>query len=65
MKTFINELDLINKTIIVHWNVRKKKDLLSFATKLIERIPDFSNTKEYYQSYLNKKTHKIGKMIKK
>ena len=30
--------------------------MVPFATKLIERIPDASNTKEYYQSYLKKKT---------
>ena len=35
---------------------QKKKGLLSFATKLIEKIPDPSKTKEYYQSYLKEKT---------
>ena len=38
---------------------RKKK---KFAFKLIEKIPDPSNFKEYYQSYLKKK--KTKKMVK-
>ena len=29
---------------------KKKKDLFLLATKLIEKIPDASNAKEYYQS---------------
>ena len=33
--------------------------MLPFSTKLIERIPDASNTKEYYQSYLRKKNKKL------
>ena len=33
----------------------EEKGLLSFATKLIEKIPDPSKTKEYYQSYLKEK----------
>ena len=35
---------------------QKKKDLLFLATKLVETIPDASNVKEYYKSYLKKKT---------
>ena len=31
---------------------QKKKDLLLFASKLIEKIRDASNAKEYYQSFL-------------
>ena len=38
--------------------------MLPFSTKLIERIPDASNTKEYYQSYLRKKKQKIDESIK-
>ena len=34
---------------------KKKKYLLSFATKLIEKIPDPTNTKKNCQSYLKKK----------
>ena len=34
---------------------QKKKDLQQFATKLTEKIPDPSNAKEYYQSYLKRK----------
>ena len=35
---------------------QKKKDLLLLATKLIEQISDASNAKEYYNSYVKKKT---------
>ena len=55
MKTIINKFDLIQKTLIINWNVRKK-DLISFATKLIKKIPGPSNAKDYYQSYLKKNT---------
>ena len=41
---------------------QKKKDLLLLATKLVETIPDASNAKEYYKSYLKKKN--IGETIK-
>ena len=34
---------------------QKKKDLLLLATKLIEKMFDVSNAKEYNQSYLKKK----------
>ena len=33
----------------------QKKNLLSFATKSTEKIPDPSHEKEYYQFYLEKK----------
>ena len=42
---------------------KKKKDLFSFTTTLIEKIPDPNKTKEHYQSYLKKKTKKISKTI--
>ena len=45
---------------------QKKKDLLLLATKLIEKIPGASNTKEYYQSCLknkNKKSLKRSKIV--
>ena len=34
----------------------EKEDLLKFATKLIKKISDPSNMKEYYQSFLKEKT---------
>ena len=41
-----------------------KKDFLLLAIKLIE-IPDATNAKQNYQSYLKRKNkHKIGKTIK-
>ena len=42
---------------------QKKKDLQLFETKLTEKIPE-ENTKEYYNSYLMRKKHKISKAIK-
>ena len=42
----------------------KKRDLLLLAIKL-EKMPDATNAKENYQSYLKRKNkHKIGKTIK-
>ena len=32
------------ETVVIHWNVREKKDLLSFPTELMEKIPNSSNT---------------------
>ena len=58
MKTIISKFDLIQKTLIINWNVRKK-DLISFATKLIKKIPDPSNSKDYYQSYMKKKAQTL------
>ena len=40
---------------------QNKKDLLLLATKLIEKISDASNAKEYYHSYLKNKTKKSMK----
>ena len=34
---------------------QKKKDLLLLATKLIEKIPDGTSAKKYYQLYLKRK----------
>ena len=58
MKTIIVELDLLKKIVIIQ-SVRKK-DLLLFATKFNEKIPDPNKPKEYYQPYLEK----IDKTIK-
>ena len=38
---------------------QKKKDVSLPATDLIETIPDASNAKEYYQSYLKRKNTKL------
>ena len=40
---------------------QKTKDLLLLATKLIEKIPDASKTKECYQSFLKSKNKKSVK----
>ena len=40
---------------------QKKKGLPPSSTKLIEKKPDPSNTKEYYQSYLKRQNTKLIK----
>ena len=55
MKIIIDELDFLKETIINHWHTSGKKSLISFANKLMKKISDPSNSREYYQSYLNKK----------
>ena len=42
----------------------KKKDLLVLANKLIDKIPDPRNAKEYYQSFIRKKNTKSVKQSK-
>ena len=42
---------------------QKEKGLLLLATKLIEKILDANNAKEYYNYYLKKKKYKIDKTI--
>ena len=41
--------------------LQKEKDLQLTAIKLTEKIPEPSNTKEYYNSYLNRKYTKLVK----
>ena len=55
-------MNFLNKTIIIHLNIRKKS--ASFATKLTEKIPDPSTAKEYYNSYLKRKNTKSVKQEK-
>ena len=43
---------------------QKKRDLKLFATKLMEKIPDPSNTKEHYNSFLKRKNTKSVKRSK-
>ena len=38
--------------------LKKKKDLLLIANKLIEKTPDPRNAKEHYQSFIRKKISK-------
>ena len=42
----------------------KKKDLLLFTNKLIEKTPDPCNVKEHYQSFIRKKNTKLVKQSK-
>ena len=58
LKTIINNLDFLRKTVISQWNVWKKNDLLLLATKLIEKVPDPHDAKEHYQSFIRKKNRK-------
>ena len=50
-------MDFLKKIVIIQWNVRKKY-LQLFATRLTEKIPDPSNTRKYYNSYLKGKNTK-------
>ena len=43
LTTLINQLYMLNKAVVIQQNVRKK-DLLSFATKLMEEVFHPSNT---------------------
>ena len=38
MKTFIDELDFLKKTVTIQWNIRRKKDLLLLPIKSEEKI---------------------------
>ena len=40
---------------------QKKNELSLLETKLIERIPNTTNTKQYYQSHMNRKSTKLVK----
>ena len=55
LKIITKELDFVRKIIIVQWKAWKK-DLLLLMNKLIEKIPNPRNTKEYYQLFIRKKT---------
>ena len=57
VKTIINELVFLRKTVIIHWNAQKKDSLL-LVSKLMEEIPDPLNAKEHYQSIIRKKNTK-------
>ena len=39
-------------------HLKKKKDLLLLANKLIQKNPDPHNAKEHYQSFIRKKNRK-------
>ena len=49
MKNIIDELDFLKKTII-QWNIRRKKIFYCLQLNEQEKIPDPTNTKQYYQS---------------
>ena len=42
----------------------KREDLLLFANKLIEKIPDPCNAKQHYQSFIRRKNRKSAKQSK-
>ena len=48
LKTIINELDFLRKTVIIQFKIRKKR-LQLYAIKLTEKIPDPRNAKEHYE----------------
>ena len=61
MKTIINELRFLKKTVIAHWNAEIKKKTLLFPSKIIEKVPDARNAKDHYESFLRKKNRKSVK----
>ena len=63
LKAIINELNFLKKSVIT-WNIRRKKVLQAFATKLTEKIPFPRNSKEHYQSLIKKKNTKSVKQLK-
>ena len=63
LKAIINELNFLKKSVIT-WNIRRKKVLQAFATKLTEKIPFPRNSKEHYQSLIRKKNTKSVKQLK-
>ena len=56
MKTIINKLDYRSLK-----RLKKKKDLLLLANKLIEKVPDPRNAKQYFELVLRKKKRKSVK----
>ena len=52
LKTIINELDILKKSVIISMKRLNKKDLLLLTNKLIKKIPDPRNAKEHYQSFI-------------
>ena len=62
-ETILNELTnelLINQFFYYYCSI----DMLFLATKLMEKIPDPHNAKEYYQSFIRKKNTKPLKRLK-
>ena len=53
LKTIIEELEFLKKTVIIQWRAWKKY-LLLLANKLIEKTSDPRNDKEHYQSFIKK-----------
>ena len=49
IKTIIKKSGFLKKSVTIQWN------LLLLPTKLIKKILDPTNTKQYYQSYLDRK----------
>ena len=64
LKTVINELDFLKKTVNIQWKIRKKKHLQIFPIKLAEKIPDPRNAKENYQSFIKSKNTTSVKQLK-
>ena len=55
LKNVINELNFLGKEVIIQWKSWKKKDLLLLTNKLIEKISDLRDAKEYYESFIRNK----------
>ena len=57
------KLDIILQLLSFN-EILEAKDLLLLANKLVEKIPDATNAKEYYKSYLKRKNIKLVEQSK-
>ena len=64
-ENYYNRIEFAKESSYDSMKYVKKKHLSLFATKLIEKIPDSNNIKEYYNSYLKKKKIENRRKIKK
>ena len=63
-ENYYNQIGLAKENRYYSMKHQKKDNLQLFGTKLTEKIPDPSNTKEYYNSYLKRRNAKPVKRSK-
>ena len=63
MKIIANELDFLKKKFIIYWKRKQKKKRFTIICYQINNKSS-DNTREQYQSHLNKKNKKIVKLSK-
>ena len=55
-KSYYRQIEFTKENSFYSLKHQKKKDLILLPTKLIKKIPDASNAKEYYKSFLKNKS---------